>query len=261
MFTKISTLLNFFIVSSTRCLQSLSKATLPSVFYDVDLEVQKGEIVGLFGRMGCGAMEVGEALFGLVELAAGTVTIQGVAGQPKTPRSAKQRGLGFVPIDRKTQGLLRGLSAGENLTVAAWSVLSNPLGILSRQAIAKQYAVWKEKLTIHGAKGSNQEIGTLSGGNQQKVILGRWLENKSEVLVLAEPTRGVDVGARAEIYGVLETLADEGLAVLVISTDAEEVLRISDRIIVMSKGRVTDRMSRSEASLTRLATSAAAVQN
>ncbi len=239
----------------------VSKATLPSVFYDVDFEVQKGEIVGLFGRMGCGAMEVGEALFGLIDLAAGNVTIQGVTGQPKNPRSAKQRGLGFVPIDRKTQGLLRGLSAGENLTVAAWSVLSNPLGILSRKAVAKRYAVWQEKLTIHGAKGSNQEIGTLSGGNQQKVILGRWLENNSEVLVLAEPTRGVDVGARAEIYEVLETLADEGLAVLVISTDAEEVLRISDRIIVMSKGRVTDRMSRAEASLARLAASAAAVQD
>lgn len=239
----------------------VSQATLPSVFYNVDFEVQKGEIVSLFGRMGCGAMEVGEALFGLTELAAGKMTIQGVTGQPKNPRSAKQRGLGFVPIDRKTQGLLRGLSAGENLTVAAWSALANPLGILSRHVIAKRYAVWREKLTIHGAKGSHQEIGTLSGGNQQKVILGRWLENNSEVLVLAEPTRGVDVGARAEIYEVLETLAQEGLAVLVISTDAEEVLRISDRIIVMSRGRVTDRLSRAEASLARLAASAAAVGN
>ena len=238
----------------------VSDATAHSAFYNVDLEVQKGEIVGLFGRMGCGAMDVGEALFGLMDLAAGTVTIQGEEGQPGSPREAKERGIGFVPVDRKTQGLLRGLSAGENLTVAAWRALSNPFGLLNRQTIAKRYAVWQEKLTIHGAKGSNQEIGTLSGGNQQKVILGRWLEGNSKILVLAEPTRGVDVGARAEIYEVLESLADEGLAVLVISTDAEEVLRISDRILVMSDGRVTDRMLRSDASLARLAASAAAVQ-
>ena len=122
----------------------------------------------------------------------------------------------------------------------------------------QRYEIWRDKLSIRGAGGGGQEIGTLSGGNQQKVILGRWLENNSEVLVLAEPTRGVDVGARAEIYEVLEELANEGIAILVISTDAEEVLRISDRIVVMSRGAITSEIKRTDASLATLAEAAAA---
>ena len=235
-------------------------ASLPPLFRDVNLEVRRGEIVSLFGRMGCGALEVGEALFGLRELAGGEVVIQGVTGQPGGPRAAKKRGLGFVPVDRKTQGLLITLSAAENLTVAAWSILANRLGILSRRVMTGRFDLWQKKLNIRSSGGSNQLIDTLSGGNQQKVVLGRWLENKSGVLVLAEPTRGVDVGARAEIYQVLETLANEGIAILVISTDAEEVLKISDRIIVMSRGQITDMVPRDEASLARLAASAAAAQ-
>ncbi|MCO6452023.1 MAG: sugar ABC transporter ATP-binding protein [Caldilineales bacterium] len=236
----------------------LSAASLPPFFTDVSLRVYKGEIVSLFGRMGSGALEVGEALFGLRELFGGQVNILGQDGQPNGPRQAKQRGLGFVPIDRKTQGIFANLSAGENITVAAWGALAQS-GLLLPRTIATRFDMWRDRLSIRGAGGSKQEMDTLSGGNQQKVVLGRWLENKSSVLVLAEPTRGVDVGARAEIYEVLEALADEGMALLVISTDAEEVLRISDRIIVMSDGRVTDEIERADASMARLAASAAAV--
>jgi ribose transport system ATP-binding protein len=227
-------------------------------FENVTLDVRCGEIVSLFGRMGCGAMEVGEALFGLRKLTAGDMAIQGVAGQPKGPGEAKRRGLGYVPMDRKTMGLFSVLSAGENLTVAAWGNIANRLGILTPSSMARRFAVWQERLSIRAAGGSGQMIDTLSGGNQQKVVLGRWLENRSAVLVLAEPTRGVDVGARAEIYEVLESLADQGMAILCISTDAEEVLRISDRIIVMSRGRVTDEMTRAEASMARLTAAAGA---
>ena len=234
-------------------------ASLPPFFQDINLEVRQGEIVSLFGRMGCGAMEVGEALFGLRELVSGSMSIQGMDGQPGGPRLAKQRGLGFVPVDRKTQGLFSALSAAENLTVAAWPAIANRLGILSHRAMARRFRVWQERLTIRAPGGSGQQVDTLSGGNQQKVVLGRWLENNSAVLVLAEPTRGVDVGARAEIYEVLESLAAEGMAILVISTDAEEVLRISDRIVVMSRGRITDVVPRAEASMARLTASAAAV--
>ncbi len=238
---------------------SLNQATLSPHFTNISFTVYKGEIVGLFGRMGCGAMEVGEALFGLRSLDTGQVKLLSSTGQPTSPLNAKRRGLGYVPVDRKTQGLLQGLSSGENITVAAWSALSNLLGILSRRSISRRYDVWQQKLSIRGVGGGNQEIGTLSGGNQQKVILGRWLENNSEVLVLAEPTRGVDVGARAEIYEVLEELANEGLAILIISTDAEEVLRISDRIVVMSRGKITSELNRNDASLAKLAEAAAAV--
>ena len=151
------------------------------------------------------------------------------------------------------------LSVSENLTVASWSSLASAVGFLRRSVVAKRYLFWKDKLSIRATGDSNQNIETLSGGNQQKVVLGRWLENNSSVLVLAEPTRGVDVGARAEIYEVLDKLADEGIAILIISTDAEEVLRISDRIIVMSDGRVTDVIPREEASMARLTASSAAV--
>ena len=232
-------------------------ASLKPLFFDVDLEVHKGEIVGMFGRLGCGALEFGEALFGLRPLAAGRVVLQGIEGQPSGPSQAKKRGLGFVPVDRKTQGLFGVLTAAENLTVAAWGNLARR-GVLFPGVIAERYEIWKDKLTIRATGGAKQEIGTLSGGNQQKVILGRWLENNSAILVLAEPTRGVDVGARAEIYEVLDKLADQGMALLVISTDAEEILRIADRIVVMSDGRVTDTMPRAGASLARLASSAAA---
>ena len=234
-------------------------ATIAPVFDSVTFSIYRGEIVSLFGRLGCGAMEVGEALFGLRPLDKGHVKILETTGQPSSPLNAKRRGLGFVPVDRKTQGLLQGLNAAENLTVAAWSVLSNLLGFLNPRSLGARYKVWQEKLSIRGVGGGSQEIGTLSGGNQQKVILGRWLENNSAVLVLAEPTRGVDVGARAEIYDVLEQLADDGIAILVISTDAEEVLRISDRVIVMSAGRITSEISREEATLARLAEAASTV--
>jgi ribose transport system ATP-binding protein len=236
----------------------VNAASLAPFFKNVSLEVQEGEIVSLFGRMGCGAMEVGESLFGLRSLDSGDITINGVSGQPANPITAKKRGVGYVPVDRKTQGLLPVLSAGENLTIAAWGILSNRIGILSQKVITTKYNKWKDKLSIHGTGGSSQEINTLSGGNQQKVVLGRWLENNSAILVLAEPTRGVDVGARAEIYEVLEDLAEDGMAILIISTDAEEVLRVSDRILVMSRGRITDSILRAEASLGRLATSSAA---
>ena len=234
-------------------------ASAPPFFEEVSLELYRGEIVGLFGRLGCGALEVGEALFGLRLLAGGAITILGQDGQPGGPSQAKKRGLGFVPVDRKKQGLLTALSVSENLTVASWGSLASAVGFLRRSVVAKRYAFWKDKLSIRATGDSNQNIDTLSGGNQQKVVLGRWLENNSSVLVLAEPTRGVDVGARAEIYEVLDQLADEGIAILIISTDAEEVLRISDRIVVMSDGRVTDVIPREEASMARLAAASAAV--
>lgn len=235
----------------------LIAASAPPWFHHVDLEVHRGEIVGLFGRLGCGALEVGEAIFGLRPLSSGRMRILGQEGQPRGPDQAKRRGLGFVPVDRKQDGLLGGLSVTENLTVASWGNLASRLGILRRRILAERYAHWRAKLSIRATGNAAQLIDTLSGGNQQKVVLGRWLENKSAILVLAEPTRGVDVGARAEIYDVLKALAEEGIAILIISTDAEEVLRICDRIVVLSDGRVTDVIPGHLATMARLAASAA----
>ena len=132
------------------------------------------------------------------------------------------------------------LTLSENLSVASWPWLTK-LGILSRALVAKVFDKWSPVLDIRAKKGGSQLVETLSGGNQQKVMLGRWLDRKSKLLVMAEPTRGVDVGARAEIYRVLRDFADQGMAVLVASSDIEEVTRISDTIYVLSRGEVVSR--------------------
>lgn len=215
----------------------LRGVTLEPFFENIDLTVRSGEIVSLFGRLGCGSMELAESVFGLKRLDSGDMTVAGVEGQVRSPTAAARRGVGFVPVDRKEEGLLTVLTVAENLSVASWSLLTR-MGLLSPKASLKVYERWQDRLAIRGTRGARQVVSTLSGGNQQKVVLGRWLERDSKLLVMAEPTRGVDVGARAEIYRVLRGFADEGLAILVVSSDIEEVLRISDRIMVMSRGVV-----------------------
>lgn len=230
-------------------------AAIKGIVEEVSFDVRAGEIVSLFGRLGCGALEVIEAIFGQRKLDAGNVRIGGMTGVPRSPSDAIGRGLGLVPLDRKLEGLLPGLSVGENISVANWTKLSRA-GWLSPRAGSAAFARWQGPLKIGAHGGASQVIDTLSGGNQQKVIVGRWLEREVKVLLLAEPTRGVDVGARAEIYRVLTGLAGRGVAILVVSSDIEEVLRISDRIIVLSRGRVgagLERKDADRASLTRAA--------
>ena len=216
-------------------------ATADGVFRDVDLEVREGEILSLFGRIGCGALELAESVFGLREMTSGSMQVGEVTGQPSSPKNAISRfGIGFVPVDRKIDGLLTVLNVAENLSVASWPWMTKA-GLLPPKATAKVFHKWSETLDIRGKGGATQIVETLSGGNQQKVVLGRWLERESKLLVLAEPTRGVDVGARAQIYQVLRQFADQGIAVLIVTSDIEEVVRISDTIVVMSRGRVIAR--------------------
>jgi ribose transport system ATP-binding protein len=140
-------------------------------------------------------------------------------------------------MDRKKEGLLPVLNVSENLSVASWPWLTR-LGLLARNLVSGVFDQWHTVLDIRAKGGGNQTVETLSGGNQQKVMLGRWLDRESQLLVMAEPTRGVDVGARAEIYRVLREFAARGMAVLIVSSDIEEVTRISNTILVMSRGRV-----------------------
>lgn len=231
-------------------------ATIPGLFADVGLTVAPGEIVSLFGRLGCGAQELAEALFGLRHLDSGTVTLHGRAGQPRSPWHAIARGIGFLPVDRKTEGILTGLSIAENIAIARWNQVSRS-GLLSPRASRGAFERWQKVLRIAAPQGPAQQIDTLSGGNQQKVLLGRWLERGAKLLLLAEPTRGVDVGARAEIYRVLAGLAADGTGILVVSSDIEEVLRISDRVVVLSRGRVSGSFVRGDVDRARLTRAAA----
>lgn len=231
-------------------------ATVAGLFADVDFNVRAGEIVALFGRLGCGAQEVAEALFGLRRLDSGTVAFGDRDGQPRSPWQAIRYGIGYVPVDRKTEGILTGLSIAENIAIARWAEASRA-GLLSPRVSRGAFERWRDVLRIAAAQGALQPIDTLSGGNQQKVVLGRWLERGARLLILAEPTRGVDVGARAEIYRVLADLAADGVGILVVSADIEEVLRVSDRVVVLSRGRVAESFVRDDVDRVRLTRAAA----
>ncbi len=224
-------------------------------FENVSFQARKGEIVGLYGLLGAGQMEVLRALFGAPPATSGAITIGGQNAMPHSPREAKGLGIGLVSEDRKREGLVLGMSVSENLTLGNWNLISSG-GVLQGAREREQVSHWTQRLGIR-AQGAGQMVGTLSGGNQQKVVLARWLEAGTRVLLLAEPTRGVDVGARADIYAVLEELRAQGLAIVLVSTDMEEVLALSDRILTFVRGRIVREFERSEASQESLLSAAA----
>jgi ribose transport system ATP-binding protein len=222
-----------------------------AAFSDVSLDVRPGEVVALFGKLGSGAADVGETAFGLRPLDAGTLQIGGQPVAFRKPTDAIERGVGFLPADRKAGGAFMVRPIAENVAIANWPNLSTA-GVISDRAEAKAFQRWREKLTIRSRNDPKQRMGTLSGGNQQKVLLARWLERQSNVLVLIEPTRGVDVGAREDIYRSLRALAAGGVAVLVITSDYEEVVQVADRAYVMARGRMAARLGADEISTSRL---------
>ena len=213
-------------------------------FEDVSFSVRKGEIVGLYGLLGAGQMETLRALFGAPPATAGAVKIGGESVVPRSPRQAKNLGIGLVSEDRKREGLVLGQSVSENLTLGNWAAVTR-VGVFQAAREQERAAHWTQLLGIR-AHSSAQMVGTLSGGNQQKVVLARWLEAGTRVLLLAEPTRGVDVGARADIYAVLEELRAQGLAIVLVSTDMEEMLALSDRILVFVRGRIVREFERAD---------------
>jgi ribose transport system ATP-binding protein len=229
-----------------RVVLEVSGLTRGHHFQDVNFSVRENEIVGLYGLLGAGQMEVMRALFGSPPAAMGEIK---VAGQPVTassPQHAKKHGIGLVSEDRKREGLVLGMSVSDNLTLGNWEGIARS-GVLQSRVEQERAAHWTQRLGIRARSGPSQTVGTLSGGNQQKVVLARWLEAGTKVLLLAEPTRGVDVGARADIYQVLEELREQGLALVMVSTDMEEVLALSDRILVFERGRVVREFNREEA--------------
>jgi rhamnose transport system ATP-binding protein len=203
---------------------------------DVSLEVRAGEVVGLYGLIGAGRSEWAQTVFGLRRLAAGELHVDGRPVLSRTPDCLMRAGVAYVPEDRLRQGLCRGLSVRANLVLAALRRLAPRLGL----STAREEAVSRplvERLGIR-LRSLEQPAGTLSGGNQQKVVLGRWLECDPRVLILDEPTRGVDVGAKVEIHALIQRLADEGRAVVLISSDLPEVVSQADRVGVFRAGRL-----------------------
>ncbi len=210
---------------------------------DVALNLRRGEIVGVFGLIGSGIEVLGKALFGaLGNKPTGNVRLAGQIFKPRDPSDAIAQGVGYIAAERKREGILAELSVRENMTLP---FLGRYLQGLSLSVPLEETYVqrWIKQLGIR-TRGSSQKLRYLSGGNQQKVMLARWLAEGIKLLVMEEPTRGVDVGARKEIYAALRTLSSQGLAILMISSDVEEVANLSDRMIVLDRGRVAGRFER-----------------
>jgi ABC-type sugar transport system ATPase subunit len=223
----------------------VERLSSPPHFHDVSFSLRAGEVVGLAGLVGAGRSEVARALFGLDPAATGQVSIQGATGLPGSPAAAMHAGVALVPEDRKRQGLVLSMSALANTTLPTLQALSRLTFIRDRaeRALARSYF---DRLRVRVA-GLDALAAGLSGGTQQKLVLAKWLAAKCRILILDEPTRGVDVGAKAEIHLLIDELASAGTGVLLISSELPEVLHLSTRIIVLRLGRVAGELSRAEA--------------
>ncbi len=210
----------------------------------ISFALRGGEIVGMAGLVGAGRTELAEALFGIRRVTGGSVRLDGRPVAIRHPRQAVESGLLLVPEDRRLHGLILGFSIRDNLALPNFDALS-ALGWVLPGRVNDLSRRMMEKLKVR-AYGPLQPAGLLSGGNQQKVVVGKWLARQPRVLIFDEPTRGVDVGARSEIYGLMDQLANEGVAILMISSDMEEVLGMSDRVLVLHEGRLAGELSRAE---------------
>jgi ribose transport system ATP-binding protein len=213
-------------------------------FSDISIEVRRGEVVGLGGLVGAGRTEVARCLFGFDTSDEGSIEVNGEIISIRSPREAISRRFAMVPEDRKTHGLVMIASVADNLIMSALSRVSRR-GVVSRSAVARLVEHFVKALGIRLASPHNP-VETLSGGNQQKVVLGRWLATEPKLMILDEPTRGVDVGAKAEIHRVIEGLVADGLGVLLISSELPELIAMSDRVYVMRAGRVAAELSGSD---------------
>ncbi|MCC7449089.1 MAG: sugar ABC transporter ATP-binding protein [Anaerolineae bacterium] len=235
---------------------NVSGLTREGAFADINLDLVPGEIVGIFGLLGAGHDAIINAIFGEIKPDSGTVAIDGKVVTIANPREARHAGIGLVPADRKVSGLVLDMNVRENVTLSNWGPLSR-MGFFQSRAEKQHAQQWIDRLGIRMAGGMATKLRFLSGGNQQKVVLARWLEANVKVLLLNEPTWGVDVGARGDIYKQLEALAAQGLAILLVSSDLDEVLSVSHRILTVYKGQLTGQFSRAEASREKLLHAAA----
>ena len=221
----------------------------------IDFELRAGEIVGLAGLVGAGRTDVVRALFGIDPSVGGQIKVDGKPVTISNPSDAIDSGLAFVPEDRKAQGIIVEMPIRDNVAMAGLDKFQTA-GFVKDAAITATANEMRARLGVRTTD-VFKTVGQLSGGNQQKVAIAKWLVNKPGVFLLDEPTRGVDVGAKSEIYGVIESMAAAGAAILFISSELEEILRISDRVLVMHEGRITgelDRTHMTEAAVMSLAT-------
>jgi len=223
--------------------------------HQVSFEIRSGEIVGVAGLVGAGRTEMLQSLFGIAPPIEGEIQIKGKPAEIKSPIEAIEAGIALAPEDRKQQGIILEMAVRENMSLSSLK-RDQRKGFLNRE---KENAITSEMIGKMRVKtpGPEQMVQFLSGGNQQKVVLGKWLAMEPEILLLDEPTRGIDIGAKEEIYQLMEELAKRGVAILFVSSEMEEILGMSDRALVMHEGRLTGELKRdelSEEAVMRLAT-------
>jgi rhamnose transport system ATP-binding protein len=225
---------------------TVSRLTREGVFTNISLTVRAGEIVALAGLVGSGRSEVARAVFGIDRYDAGEVTVGGQRLRRAAPTAAMAAGIGFVPEDRRQQGLVMDMSVQQNVALASLGRLRKG-GLIRSSAERAMAADWAARLKIKYSRLADP-VATLSGGNQQKVVLAKWLGRRPSVLIVDEPTRGIDVGTKAEVHHLLTELARSGVGVLMISSELPEVLGVSDRILVMREGELVAEFSHADAS-------------
>src|SRR5262249_46305424 len=210
---------------------------------DVGFDLRAGEILGFFGLVGAGRSEVAEMLFGITRPDRGEIRMGGRLVRPRSPREALRLGISFLPEDRPQRGLVLPFPIRANETLPVLRRLSGRLGLVDRRREAQVARDFAGRMRVV-ATGIEQLTNTLSGGNQQKVLLAKWLIPSPRVLILDQPTRGIDVGAKAEIHRIVSHLAAQGIAIILIGDDAEEVMAMADRILVFRAGRIAAESSR-----------------
>ena len=210
--------------------------------HDVSFELRKGEILGVTGLLGSGRTELALALFGLAKPSGGEIILNGKSVKIPSPIAAQKLRIGYVPEDRLTEGLCLQQPIADNIALASLKRLSSGLGLLKKSSIAKEAAIWVDKFSI-ATDDPRKFASTLSGGNQQKIVLSKWLSNDLDVLILNGPTVGVDVGAKQDNHALVHDLANEGLAVIIISDDLAEVVVNCSRVIVMKEGSIVGEMT------------------
>ena len=223
----------------------VSGLTSPGVFHEVSFEVRSGEIVGLAGLVGAGRSEIARAIFGVDGYQSGEVTLGGRSVPRHSPRASIRAGMAFIPEDRRKQGLVIDASVARNVAAVIRTRLDRG-GLLTQRAENKASAPWAARLEVK-TNALDAHATTMSGGNQQKVVIAKWLATEPKLLIIDEPTRGIDVGTKAEVHRLLSALAGQGMAILMISSELPEVLGMADRVLVVCEGHLTADISRDDA--------------
>jgi simple sugar transport system ATP-binding protein len=221
--------------------------SLGDKYHDVSFSLRKGEILGITGLLGSGRTELALSLFGLLKADSGEIVLNGKKSRISSPIRAQKLHIGYVPEDRLTEGLCLRQPIADNITLASLKRLSKKMGLIMQKDILEDANIWVRKFSI-ATDDARKAASTLSGGNQQKIVLSKWLSNDLDILILNGPTVGVDVGAKQDIHQLLHELANEGLAVIIISDDQVEVVANCNRVIVMKDGRIVGEMEEDDIS-------------